>query len=128
VPSTETGDEGAFNNSSVSNSSNSDDHDLKIDEDHPAENKKEEEFVLDEIAWKKVKGDVFRKPKCAMAFSILVGTGVQIFAMIFFLLIFATIGLFSPAHRGALMSALYFFFILLSNVSGYYTARFYKMF
>lgn len=127
MPSTETGGDGTFNSSSISNSSSSDDHELKIDED-PVESKKEEEFVLDEIAWKKVKGDVFRKPKYAMIFSILVGTGVQIFAMIFFLLIFATIGLFSPAHRGGLMSALYFFFILLSNVSGYYTARFYKMF
>jgi len=99
-----------------------------MDEENPKEPKREEEFVLDEIAWKKVKGDVFRKPKCSMLFSILVGTGVQIFAMVTSLLVFACLGLISPAHRGALLSALYFFFILLSNLSGYYSARFYKMF
>jgi hypothetical protein len=38
--------------------------------------KKDDEFIFDEIAWKKVKSDVFRKPKYAMIFSILVGTGV----------------------------------------------------
>jgi transmembrane 9 superfamily protein 2/4 len=83
---------------------------------------------LDEIAWKKVKGDVFRKPRHAMIFSIFIGTGIQIFAMTFCVLIFACVGLFSPTHRGGLVTALYLFLILLSNVSGYYTARFYKMF
>mmetsp|Transcript_20217 Transcript_20217/g.19157 ORF Transcript_20217/g.19157 Transcript_20217/m.19157 type:complete len:302 (+) Transcript_20217:175-1080(+) len=63
-----------------------------------------------------------------MLLSIFVGTGVQIFAMMFFLLIFACLGLISPAYRGALVTAFYVFFILLSNISGYYTARFYKMF
>lgn len=48
--------------------------------------------------------------------------------MAFFILIFACLGLVSPAYRGALVSAWYVFFILLSNISGYYTARFYKMF
>ena len=42
----------------------------------PTKDKKKEEFVLDEIAWKKVKGEVFKKPKCSMLFSILVGTGM----------------------------------------------------
>ena len=40
------------------------------------DNKKAEDFVLDEIAWKKVKGDVFRRPKCSLLFSVLVGTGI----------------------------------------------------
>ena len=59
-----------------------------------------EEFMLDEIAWKKVKGDVFRRPKRSMLFSVLIGTGIQIFAMIFFFLVFAVLGFISPAHRG----------------------------
>lgn len=54
-----------------------------------------DEFILDEIAWKKVKGEVFRKPKHAMIFSIIVGTGVQIFAMTFCLLFFCCIGIYS---------------------------------
>ena len=53
---------------------------------------KKEEFSLDEIAWKKVKGEVFKKPKCAMLFSILIGTGIQIFFMAVFAMIFAFLG------------------------------------
>lgn len=90
--------------------------------------KPEEDFVLDEIAWKKVKGEVFKRPKCSLLFSIMIGTGVQIFAMTFFFMIFALIGVVSPQYRGAVISSLYIFFIMLSNVSGFYSARFYKMF
>ena len=90
--------------------------------------KPEDEFILDEIAWKKVKGEVFKRPKCSMLLSILIGTGVQIITMLFFFLIFALLGIISPQHRGTIISTLYFFFIVLSNISGYYSARFYKMF
>ena len=48
--------------------------------------------------------------------------------MTIFFMIFATIGLVSPQYRGTIISTLYFFFIILSNVSGYYSARIYKMF
>jgi transmembrane 9 superfamily protein 2/4 len=102
--------------------------DIDLDEDSDSLKKKDEEFVLDEIAWKKVKGDVFRRPKCSMLFSILIGTGVQIFAMVFSLLVFALLGIISPTFRGAIITFLYCFFIILSNLSGYYSARFYKMF
>ena len=88
----------------------------------------EDEFVLDEIAWKKVKGEVFKKPKCSMLLSIFIGIGMQIIAMTFLVLIFALIGIISPYHRGTLISTLYFCMILLSNLSGFYSARFYKMF
>jgi transmembrane 9 superfamily member 2/4 len=84
--------------------------------------------VLDEIAWKKVKGEVFKRPKCSLLLSILVGTGVQVLAMVFTFMIFALLGIISPKHRGTLLTTLYFIFIMLSNVSGYYSARFYKMF
>jgi hypothetical protein len=50
--------------------------DEEAKEDSGAEVKKDDEFILDEIAWKKVKGDVFRRPKCSLLFSVLVGTGV----------------------------------------------------
>jgi hypothetical protein len=58
--------------------------------------KSEDEFVLDEIAWKKVKGEVFKRPKCSMLLSILVGTGIQILVMVLLLLMFAVIGIVSP--------------------------------
>ena len=63
-----------------------------------------------------------------MFLSIFVGTGIQILAMTLSILIFAVVGIISPQHRGTLVSTLYIFFIILSNLSGYYAARFYKMF
>lgn len=48
--------------------------------------------------------------------------------MVFFFMIFVVLGIVSPKHRGTLVSSLFFFFIMLSNISGYYSARFYKMF
>jgi transmembrane 9 superfamily member 2/4 len=48
--------------------------------------------------------------------------------MTFFFMIFAVLGVISPQYRGTIISTLYFFFIGLSNVSGFYSARFYKMF
>lgn len=43
-------------------------------------------------------------------------------------MIFMIIGIVSPQYRGALISTLYFLLIASSNISGYYSARFYKMF
>ena len=37
--------------------------------------------VEEETGWKLVHGDVFRAPKAGMMLSVLVGTGVQLFAM-----------------------------------------------
>lgn len=96
--------------------------------DDEESSKTDEEFVLDELAWKKVKSDVFRRPKCSMLFAILVGTGIQIFAMLFFLILFAMVGINQKDYRSILVFSLYVLFILLSNLSGYFTARFYKMF
>jgi transmembrane 9 superfamily protein 2/4 len=42
--------------------------------------------------------------------------------------IFAVLGLISPYYRGVIISTLYVFFITLNNLSGYYSARIYKMF
>lgn len=67
VPSTETGTD--LTNSEESK--NDENTSIKDGKDS-----KEEEYVLDEIAWKKVKGDVFRRPKFSMILAILVGTGV----------------------------------------------------
>jgi transmembrane 9 superfamily protein 2/4 len=75
-----------------------------------------------------VKSDVFRRPKCSMLFSILIGTGIQIFAMLFFLILFAMVGINQRDYRAILVSSLYVLFILLSNLSGFFSARFYKMF
>ena len=44
------------------------------------------------VAWKRVHGDVFRKPQNFMAFAVLVGTGVQVSFMVGTAIMCATLG------------------------------------
>ena len=84
--------------------------------------------MREDIGWKYLHADVFRPPQCQLLFSILVGTGVQVFYMIFFVLIFAALGFLSPASRGALMTGFVTLFMMMGFVAGYYASRMYKMF
>lgn len=45
---------------------------------------------------------------------------------IFFILVFAMLGMLSPASRGALMTAAIFLYVCLGVVAGYFSARIYK--
>jgi len=72
--------------------------------------------------------EVFRPPPYGGLFSILVGTGVQVFAMSLLTLIFAVLGFLSPANRGGLMTALLLLFVFMGVFAGYYSTRVYKMF
>lgn len=88
-----------------------------------------EEELQEETGWKLVHADVFRPPTFApMLLSVLIGTGTQIVAMAFLLVIFALLGFLSPANRGGLVTALLLLFIFMGSFSGYVSARLYKMF
>ena len=63
-----------------------------------------------------------------MIFSICIGTGIQILAMVFIVILFCFFGMRFTNHRGMILSSFYVMMILLSFVSGFYSARFYKMF
>lgn len=97
-------------------------------ENTPQEIKLKEEFSIDEVAWKKVRGDVFRRPTHPFIFSILIGTGVQITSIIIFSLLFACLGYMQPNHRGMVLKSFYLLLILTSFIGGYISARFYKLF
>jgi len=86
------------------------------------------EVQQEETGWKLVHGDVFRKPVNPSLFSALVGTGVQVFAMVLLTLVFAALGFLSPANRGALMTTLLLLFVFMGIFGGYYSARTYKSF
>jgi len=86
------------------------------------------EAQQEETGWKLVHGDVFRPPANKSLFASFVGTGVQIFTMVFLTLIFAALGFLSPANRGALMTTLLLLFVFMGVFAGYYSARIYKMF
>lgn len=87
-----------------------------------------QEEAQEETGWKLVHGDVFRPPALRMLLSVLVGSGVQVAAMTIITLVFAVLGLLSPANRGALMTAVVVLFLLMGLFAGYFSARTYKMF
>jgi len=87
-----------------------------------------EEEKQEETGWKMIHGEVFRPPRYGALFSVLVGTGVQVFGMSLFALTFAALGLLSPANRGGLMTALLLLFVFMGSLAGYFSTRIYKMF
>eukprot|EP00808_Paulinella_micropora_P025623 g60805.t1 len=87
-----------------------------------------EDQIHEEKGWKLVHGDVFRPPVHWQYFSVLVGTGTQVFAMTLITLTFALLGFLSPANRGGLLTAVVILFVFMSAVAGYNSSRMYKMF
>ncbi len=86
------------------------------------------EDTQEETGWKLVHGDVFRAPSHPMLLAVSVGNGVQVFAMTVVTMIFAVLGFLSPANRGGLITAVVVLLVVMGIVSGYYSARVYKMF
>ncbi|KAG1138798.1 hypothetical protein G6F37_003227 [Rhizopus arrhizus] len=86
-----------------------------------------QEDVQEDYGWKLVHGDVFRPPNHTMILSVLVGSGVQLIAMTGLTLVFAVLGFLSPSNRGALATMMILFFMVFSCVSGFTSARAYKM-
>src|SRR5262245_11681260 len=75
-----------------------------------------EEEQAEETGWKLIHGEVFRPPSWGGVFSVLIGTGVQVFTMTLLTLIFAVLGFLSPANRGGLMTALLLLFVFMGYV------------
>lgn len=84
--------------------------------------------ISDESGWKLVHGDVFRPPQRKMLLSILVGSGVQIFLMVFVTIAFALFGLLSPSNRGALSTFIFVLFIFFSIVGSFVSQYIYRFF
>ncbi|KAM3413761.1 Transmembrane 9 superfamily member [Cercospora zeina] len=82
----------------------------------------------DDSGWKLVHGDVFRPPKHALALSVLVGNGAQLFMMAGFTIVFAVVGFLSPSNRGSLATMMILLYTLFGCVGGYAGARVYKSF
>ena len=66
------------------------------------------EDFIDEFGWKQVCNDVFRSPRYTMLLSSLIGTGIQLFFMVTYTLVFASIGFLTPEKRGALLMIMIF--------------------
>ncbi|KAJ2998901.1 hypothetical protein HDV02_003876 [Globomyces sp. JEL0801] len=81
----------------------------------------------EQFGWKMVHGDVFRPPIHRMILSVLIGNGFQLLFMSVVTIVIAALGFLSPSNRGALATAMIILYFLFSCVSGYTSARVYKM-
>lgn len=93
-----------------------------------AEREALEEDDEDTTGWKLVHGDVFRPPPLGGLFAPLIGSGVQLIAVISALLILSATGILNPSYRGGLISFGIFLFVFAGIFSGYYSTRIYKTF
>ncbi|KAE9548073.1 hypothetical protein FO519_008716 [Halicephalobus sp. NKZ332] len=85
-----------------------------------------EEDAQEEFGWKLVHGDVFCPPRSALFLSVFIGTGSQLLCCSFITLAVAFFDFLSPATRGSLINFVFVWYILLSIVAGYISARLYK--
>ena len=83
---------------------------------------------IDEYGWKQVCNDVFRKPINSQLLATFIGTGVQLFAMIFLSLLISIIGVLRPESRGNLLTLMIFIFVIMGILGGFTSARIYKSF
>lgn len=81
--------------------------------------------LADDAGWKLVHGDVFRSPSHPAALAIAVGTGAQVTGVTVITLVFALLGLLSPANRGGLLSAMLLLWALTGAVPGFVSAMLY---
>ncbi|CAG8515208.1 12441_t:CDS:10 [Ambispora leptoticha] len=88
----------------------------------------DKEDVQEDFGWKLVHGDVFRPPANTMLLAVLLGSGAQLFFMTAVTLVFAVLGFLSPSNRGSLATVMIILYMLFGSVSGYVSARVYKMF
>lgn len=87
----------------------------------------ETEETTEESGWKLVHGDVFRKPPHSKALAVSVGSGVQLMVCCVVTLVFAIVGFVSPVHRGSILQGMLLLYTFAGILSGYVSARFYKM-
>ncbi|KAJ5606640.1 Nonaspanin (TM9SF) [Penicillium lagena] len=87
-----------------------------------------EDGIQEDSGWKLVHGDVFRCPKSPLLLSVLLGNGAQLFMMTGVTVVFALLGLLSPANRGFLATAILLISAVFGGISGYTSARVYKAF
>ncbi|CAF0915524.1 unnamed protein product [Adineta steineri] len=89
-------------------------------------NKEDADDSIEETGWKLVHGDVFRPPRGKNYLAALVGSGIQILMMSFIVIVFAALGMLSPASRGALVTAACFLYVFMGLIAGYFSGRLYK--
>jgi transmembrane 9 superfamily protein 2/4 len=77
------------------------------------------------VAWKKLSGDVFRKPQFPMILSILFGTGMQILTLVMSLLGATFAGSLSPLNIQMWQGLAVLLFPMCSVINGFSAGRLY---
>ena len=85
------------------------------------------EESINEYGWRNIAFDVFRRPKRSDILSSLMGTGFQLLIMLLYSFSFVVLGIIQPKSGGSYFTLLVMVYIFLSLISGYSSARFYKM-
>lgn len=83
---------------------------------------------VSDVAWKKLSGDVFRKPDLPMLFCVMIGTGVQCAFMIYIVLISIVIGLINPYLRYFDFIVAYILLTIGGLFNGYVTTSMMRFF
>jgi transmembrane 9 superfamily member 3 len=89
------------------------------------------QVIGEDSGWKQVHGDVFRAPENLVLYSAMIGTGWQLLALVFGVILYAMAG---PVHgyiyedRGELVSTFIVCFALSSTLAGYSSGSFYKQY
>lgn len=89
------------------------------------------QVIGEDSGWKQVHGDVFRAPQNLVLYSSMIGTGWQLLALVFGVILYAMAG---PIHgyiyedRGELVSTFIVCFALSSALAGYASGSFYKQY
>ncbi|KAJ3694627.1 hypothetical protein LUZ60_000004 [Juncus effusus] len=76
--------------------------------------------------WKLIVNDVFREPACPKLLCVMVGNGVQITGMAVVTIVFAALGLLSPASRGMLLTGMIILYLFLGITAGYVGVRLWR--
>lgn len=84
-------------------------------------------FGQEDAGWKLLVGDVFRAPRYLLLYSVLLGTGVQLFLLVLALLLLALISTYYDESRGLLTALFLITYSLTSGASGYVSGSFFKL-
>jgi transmembrane 9 superfamily protein 2/4 len=86
----------------------------------------EKDELFEQRGWKLVHGDVFRAPTRMGTLCVAAGSGIQLFCMLFVVILFSMFGMLSPANRGSLMTTAVFLYMFAGLFSGYFSGRLYR--
>ena len=81
-----------------------------------------------EVAWKKISGEVFRKPRWSFIFCVLVGGGVQCLLVLYSVMICTIVDVFSPFDKGIYIGLTITIFPFFGLFNGILSARMYTFF